>query len=147
MKSRYKKHLKRIENRSPIIAFSIDNLYNKSDIINTESLHTFNKYMGLNSTEAFSTKYKSIKEEMHTNLIMFTDNYLMCGNHEYIYLLLPLLDGTYKVIEKENKTKWANAYWKKEDPNNERDWCFIDEDIDDLFCYIIEKFEKHIKTY
>ena len=147
MKSRYKKHLKRITNKSPIIAFSIDNLYNKSDIVHKESLHTFNEYMGLDATQAFSTKYKFIKEEMYSNLIMFIDNYLICGNHEYIYLLLPTSDDTYKVIEKENITDWANVYWKKEDPNNEPDWRFMDEDINDLFSYMIGKFDKYIKPY
>jgi hypothetical protein len=84
---------------------------------------------------------------MYVDLQLFTDNYLHCGGHEYIYLLLPTIDNQYIVVEKENTSDWADAYWKKEDPHNERDWAYVDEDKNDLFYFVINKYDKHMKKF
>lgn len=145
MKSRYKKHLKRIEKNSPLIAFSVNDIYSRNDILKRNELNEFDKHTGLDKSEAYSPAYKLIKQDMQSNLILFMDNYLMCGGHEYIFLLIPYKNDTYKIVEKESINKWAEAYWKREDPLNKRKWSYIDEDINDLFDYMIEKFNKHKK--
>ncbi|MES5838016.1 hypothetical protein [Bacillus cereus group sp. MG11] len=145
MKSRYKKHLKRMSKRSPIISFSQADIHHKGSVLIEDELSTFSQHMKLDPEETYSTTYTSKKEEMISNLYFFVDNYLMCGGHTHIFLLVPLTNGFYQVLEKENISEWVNAYWKKEDPNNQRDWRYMDEDINDLFDYMINQFNKHVK--
>lgn len=146
MKSRYRKHLERIINRSPIVAFSIENLFENKQTINKDELIKFNKHKGLDR-EYTSNSYKLIKREMLSDLILFTDNYFLCGGHKYVYLLLPLGKDTFKIVEKESIKEWSKKYWQKEDPENKRDWCYIDEDTIDLYYYIMNSFYKHNKKY
>lgn len=143
MRSRQRKHIERIIKRSPIIAFTKENGVKIQSLLNKEDFSLFSKTMGLNKEYIDSTNYKEVKEEMYSHLLMFTDNYLLSGGHEEVYLLIPLKNGKYQVIEKENIDQWRDAYWKKEDPDNKRDWCYFDEDINDLFDYIMEKFDKY----
>lgn len=110
-----------------------------------EELNLFTKQVGLDDTYVFSNKYKKIKKEMYSNLLLFMDNYLLCGGHHYIYLLVPLSDGSYRIIEKENMQTWKDSYWKKEDPEHKRNWSYFDEDINDLFDYILHEFDKNNK--
>jgi len=145
MKSRHKKHLQRIIKRSPIVSFSIENLFKKNQYLTKEELSTFNESIGMDMEYVYSKKYKCIKKEMFTNVILFVDNYLVCGGHHFIYLLIPQPDGTYYLTEKENVSEWVKAYWDKVDPHNKRKWMFIDEDVNDLFDYMLGKFEKHLR--
>ncbi|SME50606.1 hypothetical protein BACERE00183_04524 [Bacillus cereus] len=145
MKSRYKKHLKRMSKRSPIISFSQADIHHKGSFLIEDELSTFSQHMKLNHEETYSDTYTSKKEEMISNLYFFVDNYLMCGGHNYVFLLVPLSNGFYQVFEKENISEWVNAYWQKEDPKNQRDWSYMDEDINDLFDYMINQFNKHVK--
>ncbi|WP_242298027.1 hypothetical protein [Bacillus cereus group sp. BfR-BA-01382] len=145
MKSRYKKHLKRMSKRSPIISFSQADIHHKGSVLIEDELSTFSQHMKLNHEETYSDTYTSKKEEMISNLYFFVDNYLMCGGHNYVFLLVPLSNGFYQVFEKENISEWVNAYWQKEDPKNQRDWSYMDEDINDLFDYMINQFNKHVK--
>ena len=147
MKSRYEKHLKRITNRSPVIAFSKEDIFEKKDLVYKAELNRFNQHERLDKTYSTINSYKSIKEEMLSNLMMFTDNYMFCGGHSFVYLLIPNNAGFYKIAEKETISKWAEAYWQKEDPENKRDWAYIDEDIHELFSYIMDKFEKYNKRF
>ena len=146
MKSRYRKHLQRIEKQSPIVAFSEEDLFTKGTIVITDELNTFNKHIGLDIKETYATSYKVIKDYMAVNVIMFTDNYLACGGHRFVYLLVPRPNQKYEIIEKENIVQWSEDYWKREDPENKRDWCYYDEDISDLYKYIEEKFNKHSRV-
>lgn len=145
MKSRYKKHLQRMSKRSPIISFSKTDIHHKGSILTENELSTFSQHMKLDLEETYSATYTSKKEEMISNLYFFVDNYLMCGGHTYTFLLIPFHNGTYKIIEKESISEWVTAYWKKEDPQNQRDWSYMDEDINDLFDYMIKQFKKHVK--
>ncbi|MDX5808611.1 hypothetical protein [Bacillus cereus group sp. BfR-BA-02730] len=145
MKSRYKKHLKRMSKRSPIISFSQADIHHKGSVLIEDELSTFSQHMKLNHEETYSDTYTSKKKEMISNLYFFVDNYLMCGGHNYVFLLVPLSNGFYQVFEKENISEWVNAYWQKEDPKNQRDWSYMDEDINDLFDYMINQFNKHVK--
>jgi hypothetical protein len=145
MKSRQRKHIERLIKRSPIIAFSKGDTVKKQTVLRKEKLTLFSKSMGLSKEYIDSTNYKEVKEEMYSNLLMFTDNYFLSGGHKEVYLLIPLKSGKYQVIEKENIDLWRDAYWKKEDPENKRDWCYFDEDINELFDYIMQKFDKYNK--
>jgi hypothetical protein len=148
MKSRLRKHLKSVERKSPLIGFSTEDLFLKDSILTKDALSQLNKYVGLEyDLDIESTNYKDAKREMYSNLVQFTDNYLVCGGHKYIYLLLPLSrdEGTYVLLEKEDIVEWSKSYWSKEDPNNKRDWSYVDEDVNDLFDYILEKFDVHLK--
>lgn len=145
LKSRYKKNLVRIMKNSPIVAFSKETPFDKGQILSKEDLQQFNKMEKLNEEFISTTNYIRFKEEMYSNFISFVDNYLNSGNHKTVYLLIPRSNGTYQVMEKESISEWADAYWKREDPENKRDWAYFDEDTVDLFDYIHKQFRKHTK--
>ncbi|PLS19450.1 hypothetical protein CVD28_03270 [Bacillus sp. M6-12] len=142
MKSRQKKHLQKIIKRSPIVSFSQDDKFQIGDIVSKQD---FSQACGLDDEFITTTSFKIAKEDMYSDLIMFVDNYLVSGGHQFVYLLLPTTEGKYRIVEKERKAEWQDKYWKKEDPDNQRDWCYFDEDINDLFDYIMKKFDKYNK--
>lgn len=142
MKSRQKKHLQKIIKRSPIIAFSQEDKFQKGDIVSKQD---FSKACGLDNEFVTTTSFRKAKEDMRSDLIMFVDNYLVSGGHQFVYLLVPTTEGEYLIVEKEQKAKWQDKYWGKEDPENKRDWCYFDEDINELFDYILDVFDKYNK--
>lgn len=145
MKSRYRKHIERIEKRSPILAFSKEDVFQKQDILTKEDFETFNKHEKLDRETVYAPRYRHLKQEMLTSVQMFLDNYLLCGGHEFVFLLLPTEEDRYKIVEKESLAEWAKKYWEKEDPENKRDWSYIDEDVNDLYNYMIKQFNRHNK--
>lgn len=146
MKSRYRKHINSIVRNSPLIAFSREDQFGKNIVIPKADLSYFTEYVRLDDTDSFETTYKLKLKDMYSNVVMFTDNYLICGGHQYIYLLVPLRDGNYQVVEKEIIQDWTQAYWLKEDPHNKRNWAYIDEHVADLFEFILNSFDKRCKV-
>ncbi|WP_442636535.1 hypothetical protein [Rossellomorea marisflavi] len=147
MKARYKKHLDRIKSRSPIVGFSRGDLFNVNQVIHSSSLEKFSVTEGLLNSYDLDDEfnYKLLKKYKSDYVYDFTDNYLMCGGHRYVYILIPVSKTSYKIVVKESIADWQNKYWEKEDPNNERRWSYIDEDINDLCKYIMNKFNKYVK--
>lgn len=146
MKSRYRKHVDKLVKNSPIVGFSQTEVFEKNQLINTNELKKLNKYAGLEKDDYADTRYRDYRKQMYSDLLLFVDNYFVCGNHEYVYLLVPTKENQYKVTEKESLNEWARNYWNREDPKNERDWCYFDEDTVDLFNYITNKFDKSLKN-
>lgn len=145
MKSRQKKHLHKLVKRSPIIAFSIEEKFTKGERLNDSEIAQFEQRTGYDLNDTYLPSYRQKKEQLVSNLYLFVDNYLNCGGHQWVYLLIPIEKGVYQIVERQKKTEWQERYWQKEDPNGERDWCYFDEDTNELFEYMIEQFMKYQK--
>lgn len=145
MKSRYRKHVENLVKNSPVIGFSKESVFKNNEIVSAHELNKLNQYQSLEDEVYPKVKLRNYKKQMYSNFLLFVDNYFLCGGHEFVYLLIPIKYGEYKVIEKEPIGEWARAYWEKEDPNNERDWCYAGEDTGDLFTYILDKFNENFK--
>lgn len=145
MKKRYKNHIKSLIKKSPIVGFSKDDLFFKHETITADELAEFNVHEGLEEITYDKVRLRDYEKYMYSNLVQFTDNYFLCGGHNYVYLLKPIANDCYKVIEKESIGEWVNRYWSKEDPDNKRDWCYFDEDTHDLYKYIMNCFDKNLK--
>ncbi|AKO91976.1 hypothetical protein BEH_07610 [Priestia filamentosa] len=150
MKSRYKKHLKRIAARTPIVTFSQNETANKGEVIDKAILDNyFDKFTGYiaEQWQLEEMRYEDIKKGFYSDVLLFMNNYLTCGNNDYIYLLIPTSKNKYKVIEKEHVPTWQRIYWEKEDPNDDRSWCYFDEDTYDLWEYMINQLDKHVEAF
>ncbi|MEI2465033.1 hypothetical protein [Niallia taxi] len=145
MKSRHKKHLQRIEKRSPIIVFTQEDVFVEDTVVNKNELRKLDTVIGLFANESYCETYKLIKKDFYNNISLFVDNYLTCGNNRFIYILVPRNKETYKIIVKEYKSKWQDKYWQKEDPENKRNWCYYDEDTSELGEFLMSKFKRYSK--
>lgn len=145
MKSRYRKHIARLIKNSPLIGFSQEETLNKNEIISQHQFNKMTQHIGLEKTGDVGVKFKNYKKDMYSNLALMIDHYILTGGHHFIYLLKPSNDKTYKVVEKESLKDWRERYWSLEDPNNERDWCFYDEDTADLYLFIMDSFDRATK--
>lgn len=146
MKSRYKKHIEKLVKNSPIIGFSIEDVFMKEQLITAKDFEQLNKHSGLEKITYMNGKFRNYKKDMYSDLLIFVDNYFVCGGHKFVYLIIPVQDNQFKIIEKESLSEWASKYWNKVDPNDERSWCYADEDIVDLYNYITDKFDKNLKN-
>lgn len=150
MKSRYKKEMIRTKNKSNIIIFSKTKLYEVgsrvSKLENSTNVHqiTLDFY---DYVPKASERYDYIWSDLCRDL----DNSLLTKGN-FIYILKKLNKDTYEVVLEENARDWRDAYWSKEDPNNERDWSYIDEDVVDIYNYLQGKYayylsHKHKKIF
>lgn len=143
LKSRQKKHLDRIIKRSPIFAFSTEGEFSKGEHLTEKDILRFNEKARFLLEDTNERSFIQKKKQLLSNLYLFADEYLNWSCHPWVYVLIPVERGGYKVVEKENKYEWKERYWKKEDPSEERDWRYYDEDTNELFDYMMRRFMKH----
>lgn len=150
MKSRYKKEMTSISKTSSILIFSkTNNLALGDELTSLEGIEA-NNIVGLTFyADNYPTKERY--DYIWADFCMSLDNNLLTKGN-YIYLLKRTNKDTYKVVMLEKANKWREAYWLKEDPNNERDWSYIDEDIYELYNHLQDQYvdslnNKHFKRF
>lgn len=151
MKSRYKKEMKNINKNSNVVVFSFEKLFSVGDIVKPlDFIKDTTHIVNLNFYDYYP-KARERYDYLWSDLCRDLDNSLLTKGN-FIYILKKLNKDTYEVVLEENASDWRDAYWSKEDPNNERDWSYIDEDVVDIYNYLQGKYayylsHKHKKIF
>lgn len=138
MKSRYKKELTNLLKNRGKVLFTTTERFSKGDVLSADELIDC-EIVELVDYEEFPNKANNKVLDMWVDLCMGIDNKLLTSKAKSVAIIKPV-DGKFLVVTAENISDWIEAYWIEEDPNKERDWAYIDEDINDLYYHILKEY-------
>lgn len=127
---------------TPFIAFTFRTTdIKEGDVFSIDS-HPFEGQYIQNMSESYQRNifHKKIKSELRDNLLIFLDNYLVCGGHEVF--ILKKNEDNYVVEFKIKKKQWCEDYWRFRKKDFENDPLSIDDDTYALLCTVCKKYNK-----
>lgn len=139
MKSRLKKEINNLLAHKNYIVFSKENLFSEGDIVTFDMQQKDFDIATLENDVWMENKHYQTDRDIFDSFAYSVDNYLLRGKSKFVYILKPVKNG-YLVVKQEHVSEWIDDYWMEADPNNERDWAYIDEDINDLYTHLLKEY-------